>query len=448
MYDYENNNNTAGYSTYQTEATAAFREIDSKDISKDSGKKEKKKSGGFFRKVMLSVSLGLFFGLFAGIGFFAVKESYATVSGRLESVSDDTLLGTNVSTKESQSGIKVTDTENVTVVSSDVSQVVEEVMPAMVSIVNNFTQTGTTMFGQSYSQEAASSGSGIIVAESDTELLIATNYHVVEGATKLELTFIDDSKAEAQIKGMDADMDLAVIAVPLSSLTEETKAAIAIAALGDSDTLQLGEPVIAIGNALGYGQSTTDGIVSALNREVTLEDGSTGIFIQTNAAINPGNSGGALLNIKGEVIGINSNKIGGSVVEGMGYAIPISAAKPIIDDLMNKETREKVEDGESGYLGVTLQAITQEAIYMYNMPQGIYVYSVEEGSAAAEGGMMKGDIITRFEGEKITSYQDLQDVLQYYSAGSEVDVTVMRYQNGEYESVELTLTLGSRPDNQ
>ena len=404
----------------------------------------KKKTGGYLRKAMLSMSLGLFFGLFAGIGFYAVMQTVDLTNNNEETVLSQNVENENSNTEASQSGIKLADASEITVVSSDISEVVEEVMPAMVSIVNTYTATGN-YFGQNYSQESAASGSGIIVAESDTELLIATNYHVIEGADKLDVYFIDGTTAEAQLKGSDSDMDLAVIAIPLDYLTEETKNAISIATLGDSDSLKLGEPVIAIGNALGYGQSVTNGIVSALNREIALEDGTSGTFIQTNAAINPGNSGGALLNMNGEVIGINSNKIGGTVVEGMGYAIPISAAKPIITELMMKQTRVKVDESQIGYIGISLQTLTDQFASMYRMPQGIYVTAVEDNSPAQQAGILSGDIIVKFDGDKITSYEDLQEVLQYYSAGSTVIITVQRPQNGEYASIDLSLTLGEKP---
>ena len=263
----------------------------------------------------------------------------------------------------------------------------------------------------------------------------------------MEVSFIDGSVAEAQIKGMDSDMDLAVIAIPFESLTEETKNSIAIATMGDSDALKLGEPVIAIGNALGYGQSVTGGYVSALDREITTEDGAANTFIQTDAAINPGNSGGALLNINGEVIGINSNKIGATAVEGMGYAIPISAAEPIIGELMLKETRTKVEDGQVGYIGITPQTITSDYSQMLRIPQGVYVVEVQEGSPAYEAGLLTGDVIVKFEGEKISTHEDLQNILQYYGAGSTVSVTVQRPQNGKYQSVDIQITLGTRPDS-
>lgn len=409
---------------------------------------KKQKKPGFFQKLLLSISLGLFFGLFAGIGFYAVQYTADIMEKPEQEVNTSTSTatsGTNVVVEDNQSGIKLTNSNNITVVESDVSDVVEEVMPAMVSIINNYTIT-SQFWGQTFSEEENASGSGIIVAESDSELLIVSNNHVVEGADELMVTFIDGSEAEAHIKGLDADMDLAVIAVSLEELSDETKETISIATMGDSDDLKLGSPVIAIGNALGYGQSVTTGIVSALDREITFDDGSTGSFIQTDAAINPGNSGGALLNVNGEVIGINSSKIGGSVVEGMGYAIPITSASPIIADLMERQTRtDRVSDEEAGYMGISLQEVTADISQMYNMPKGIYVISVDEGSAAEKAGIMNGDIITKFDGDRITSYMELQNVLQYYAAGDSAKITIMRQENGQYVEYVLDITLGSRP---
>lgn len=455
MYE---NDNFSGYETGNENTTGTFSGVSAAESANgyttyqmggstgsNTEPKKTKKHGGYFRKAMVSVSLGLFFGLFAGIGFYAVQQG----TGMLKTGTDTAVVdeiaaeATTESTQSSTQG-SVQSATNVTYVESDVSDVVEKVMPAMVSIVNNFTETAN-VFGQQYTQEEAASGSGIIVGKTDDELLIVSNNHVVESADKLTVTFIDGSEAQAQVKGLDSDMDLAVIAVSLNDLSDDTKNAITVATLGSSDDLKLGEPVIAIGNALGYGQSVTNGIVSALNREITLENGSTGTFIQTNAAINPGNSGGALLNMNGEVIGINSNKIGGTTVEGMGYAIPITSASPIIADLMERQTRTKVAEDEVGYIGISLQEVTSQISQMYNMPEGIYVVSVEEGSAAANAGIMKGDIITKFDGSSISSYSDLQKILQYYAAGDSVTITVQRPQNGEYVSVELNLTLGSRP---
>lgn len=458
MYE---NDNFSGYETGDENTTGTFSGVSAAgsangyttyqmggSTGSNTEPKNPKKHGGYFRKAMVSVSLGLFFGLFAGIGFYAVQQG----TGMLKTGTDTAVVDevtSEAATESSQSTPQLA--TNVTYVESDVSDVVEKVMPAMVSIVNNFTETAN-VFGQQYTQEEAASGSGIIVGKTDDELLIVSNNHVVESADTLTVTFIDGSEAQAQVKGLDSDVDLAVIAVSLNDLSDDTKNAITVATLGSSDDLKLGEPVIAIGNALGYGQSVTNGIVSALNREITLENGSTGLengstgtFIQTNAAINPGNSGGALLNMNGEVIGINSNKIGGTAVEGMGYAIPITSASPIIADLMERQTRTKVAEDEVGYIGISLQEVTSQISQMYNMPEGIYVVSVEEGSAAANAGIMKGDIITKFDGSSISSYSDLQKMLQYYAAGDSVTITVQRPQNGEYVSVELNLTLGSRP---
>ena len=455
MYE---NDNFSGYETGNENTTGTFSGVSAAESANgyttyqmggstgnNTEPKKTKKHGGYFRKAMVSVSLGLFFGLFAGIGFYAVQQG----TGMLKTGTDTAVVdeiaaeATTESTQSSTQG-SIQSATNVTYVESDVSDVVEKVMPAMVSIVNNFTETAN-VFGQQYTQEEAASGSGIIVGKTDDELLIVSNNHVVESADTLTVTFIDGSEAQAQVKGLDSDMDLAVIAVSLNDLSDDTKNAITVATLGSSDDLKLGEPVIAIGNALGYGQSVTNGIVSALNREITLENGFTGTFIQTNAAINPGNSGGALLNMNGEVIGINSNKIGGTTVEGMGYAIPITSASPIIADLMERQTRTKVAEDEVGYIGISLQEVTSQISQMYNMPEGIYVVSVEEGSAAANAGIMKGDIITKFDGSSISSYSDLQKTLQYYAAGDSATITVQRPQNGEYVSVELNLILGSRP---
>lgn len=424
-------------------------EPDKQHSHKEKGHKKSGNAGKNVRKVMMSISMGLLFGLFAGLGFYAVQqgaEQFALENGLEPADGNNVQKLETVQEDVSESGIQMANTNNITVVDSDVSDVVEEVMPAMVSIVNNFTQMGTNIFGQTFSQQGESGGSGIVVGESEEELLLVTNYHVVEGADELTVTFIDGSEANASIKGTDSDMDLAVIAIPLDTLTDETRNSIAIATLGNSDTLKLGEPVIAIGNALGYGQSVTNGIVSALDREIMLEDGSTNKFIQTNAAINHGNSGGALLNVKGEVIGINSNKLSGNSVEGMGYAIPISAASPIIADLMERQTRNKVEEGEKGYLGITLQEVTEQVSAMFNMPQGVYVVSTIDGSGAQKAGIMSGDIITRFDGQSIDSYNDLLQVLEYYAAGDTAKITVMRPENGQYVQYDFDITLGEKPE--
>ena len=411
-------------------------------------KKEKTKGGAgrFFKKMIACISMGLCFGLCAGVGLYAVAEKTDFL---------DKLMSNKTNTQESgsiitgQSGINKVDTgvihtTNVTTVVSDVSAVVEAVMPSMVSIESTYVEK-YSYFGQIREQTSTGSGSGIIVGENETELLIATNYHVIEGATSLSVHFVNDEKVSAVVKGTDADMDLAVLAVKLTDLSADTVNAISIAKLGDSGNLRLGEPVVAIGNALGYGQSVTGGWVSALNREVVLENGSTGVFIQTDAAINPGNSGGALLNMNGEVIGINSNKIGGSVIEGMGYAIPISAAQPILEELMLKETREKVV-GPTGYLGIVPQSVTAEVALIYGMPEGVFVSQVDEGTPAAKAGLLRGDIIVKFDGTKLLTADELREILTYYSPDETVELTVMRSQGGDYVETTVTVVLGTKPE--
>lgn len=432
-------NHTTG--TYQSYQAGSASQGDWGNTPREPEKN--KHSGGFAKKLLLCACMGLCFGLFGGLGLYAVQQATgmsfggpSREAGNVQSMAEPTVAPT--------ADVKLATTDGTRIISSDVSDVVEEVMPAMVSIVKDYTEK-SSFWGRTFSEERQGSGSGIIVAQSDTELILVTNHHVVDGASKLTVTFIDGSTAEAQIKGSDADMDLAVIAISMDSLEEETIDAIAVARLGDSEALRLGEQVVAIGNALGYGQSVSGGWISAMDREVTYSDGTGGSFIQTDAAINPGNSGGALVNMNGEVIGINSSKIGDEYVEGIGFAIPISAARPIIENLMTKETRFKVAEGKTGYMGVSLQTVTQEYAYLYGVPEGILVTSVEEGSAAETGGILSGDIITRFEGDRILSYEDLQGVIQYYGPGSEVTVVVKRLLQGSYEEIELTLTLGERP---
>ena len=411
------------------------------------GKEESKgrtKAAAYFKKALLCASLGLFFGLCAGVGFYAVnqamgvgeKESPANVAQTMDTAENWDAAAENISTGEISH-------KSITMVDTDITSVVKEVMPAMVSIGNEY-QERYSYFGQTFSQDAMAAGSGIIVGENDTELLVVTNYHVIEDADRLTVTFIDKTEAQAQLKGSNAGMDLAVLAVPLSELSEETLSQVTIAELGDSDSLNLGEPVIAIGNALGYGQSVTNGIVSALDREITLSNGQTGTFVQTNAAINPGNSGGALLNIEGKVIGINSNKISSNTIEGMGYAIPISAAKPIIVDLMLKETKIKVAEGDIGYIGIRPATVTEEISQMYGMPQGVYIREVFEDTAASVAGLAPGDIITEIDGTAIESYEDLQEEMQFHASGSTVDITVQRPSVNGYQEMTFSVTLGNR----
>lgn len=427
---------------------------------REPGKKPDREPGrktGLGQKILLSISLGLLFGLFAGAGFYGVAQAtnsfqrYKDEAGAeiltQESTQENAQPG-DETTAETVDASKVKEAGSSVVYvpgDSNVTSIVKEVMPAMVSIINQYTET-SNFWGQTYTEELSASGSGIIVAQKDDELLIVTNQHVVADANQLLVTLSDGTEAEAKIKGSDADMDLAVIAIKTADLDNDTLNAISIATLGDSDNLELGEQVIAIGNALGYGQSVTVGYISALDREIELEDGSKKSFIQTDAAINPGNSGGALLNAAGEVIGINSNKIGGTSIEGMGYAIPITAANPIIADLMARQTRDKVDQDQVGYLGISYQEVTDQFSTMYGMPKGIYVVSVLENSGASRAGIMKGDVITKFDGVKTSTFSELQNALQYYAVGDTVQVTVMRPENGEYVEKILTVTLGQNPN--
>lgn len=440
-------------STYTNPVNEPMKEPVNREIPKPAKKKKK----GTFKKVMALVLSGVLLGSVAGVTFYGTTaianhiDPFAKVLVAMgvldEDVSDK--ISENASKEKEEIGTVPTlqtGVQQVTTV-TDISKIAKDVMPSLVSIVNEYTATQNFGYFGSYEQTYKASGSGIIVGQNDTELLLVTNYHVVEDADKLVISFVDDSTAEATIKGSAKTMDLAVIAVSLDSLTEETKKEISIAKLGDSDSLLVGEPAIAIGNALGYGQSVTTGVISALDREIQMESdyGITGTFIQTDAAINPGNSGGALLNMRGEVIGINSSKIGGSTVEGMGYAIPISAAKPIIEELLVKADRQIVPEGSRGYMGVT---VTNAADYVQSdvIPAGAYIDRVEKDSAADIAGLMAGDIITKFGDDEIASLTDLQEALCYYKKGQTIQITVERRDKyGEYSQISVKLTLQEKP---
>lgn len=340
-----------------------------------------------------------------------------------------------------------------------VADIAEEVMPAVVSITNKSVQEVQSLYGMygmygygrggrggTYTYESTSCGSGIIIGENDEELLICTNYHVIEDATEITVGFVDEEVCEAVVKGTDESNDLAVVAVSLSDLSGDTKDQIRIAEIGNSDDLRVGEQVVAIGNALGYGQSVTTGIVSALNRTIDL-DGYNAELIQTDAAINPGNSGGALLDMNGYVIGINSAKAAETGVEGMGYAIPISYAGPILEDLMNKKTRtETVAEEDSAYIGISGEGVSDEMSELYGIPKGIYITEVQEGSPADEAGLCKGTVITKFDGSSVSTMTQLGDMLAYYAAGEEVPVTVSYQSDGELKEEKLTITLGALSD--
>ena len=342
---------------------------------------------------------------------------------------------------KNEAGLIIADTETP---DTELTRVVDQVMPSIVSVYNDFTQEVQTFYGQTYTRQGESTGSGIIIGKTDRELLIVTNNHVVEGADNLRVLFIDQETCNAEIKGTDPSNDLAVIAVPFESIKDTTQGQIKVATLGNSDNLKIGEDVIAIGNALGYGQSVTTGIVSANNREIS-DETITGTFIQTDAAINPGNSGGALVNINGNVIGINSSKIGGDTVEGMGFAIPITRAIPIIEDLMSRETLNKVDEAEQGTIGISGATVTSDVSKAYNMPVGVYVAQILENGGAASSDLREGDIITAINKQSISSMEELQKMLQYYKAGTEVTLTVQRQDGqGSYKEAEVKVTLGTR----
>lgn len=430
----------------------------------------RRNQNSFQKKAGATIALAVIFGLVAAVVFqaanFAADRFLNTGKSSVQIKTTDSVDLQETASDDSTADKVLSDSENGTV-----AAVAQASMPSVVAITTVSVQEIPSFFGYSSHQyKSASTGSGIIVGDNDDELLIATNNHVVDGATTLSVCFIGDDVANAEtetvnagdngdlnvedavsakIKGTDADNDLAVVAVKKSDIPEDTLNQIKIAQIGSSDDLAVGQQVVAIGNALGYGQSVTSGWISALNRTISTDDGtnSTGL-IQTDAAINPGNSGGALLNMKGELIGINSAKYADSAVEGMGYAIPISKAKPILEELMNRETREKADSSKKGYLGVSLANLTTEAIEMYNMPTGAFVRSVEDDSPAQEAGICKGDIIVKFDGQKVSDGDDLLDKLQYYKSGEKIEAVIARATNGEYEENTIELTLGTRPDNE
>lgn len=382
-----------------------------------------------------------------------VKNEESADSGTADAAED--AQAQEAETDFPSGGINRTDLVDITdqaVMNSGVAEVAENVMPAMVSITNTSVQQVMDWFrGGNFQYESKSLGTGVIMGENDEELLIVTNNHVVEGASVLTVSFIDEESVEAVVKGTDAADDLAVVAVKLEDIPEETMSQIRIANVADSEDVRVGEQVVAIGNALGYGQSVTTGIVSALGRTITVADESGyndyTDLIQTDAAINHGNSGGALLNMKGEVIGINSVKAGSNGVEGMGYAISTTKAIPIIRDLMNKKTRELVSEDQLPYLGIVGQDVTSNVAQVYGIPEGVYITELSKNGPAQEAGITSGMIITGFDGDKIRSMSDLQDLLPYYAGGETVSITLaVQNDSGEYEEKDFSVTLGLRSD--
>lgn len=406
---------------------------------------KEKKPMGTGKKFLVTAGLAVVFGLIAGGVMFGVNALGNHLTGQDAAPETQIQVPTTETPKP-----EAPQTAEVSADASGqytVAEVAQVCMPSVVSITNASVKTVKDFFGGVQEYPIESTGSGIIVGQNDSELLIATNNHVVEGADTITVAFSDDAVYEAQVKGNSPDNDLAVIAVKLKDMTKETLNSIKIVTLGDSDSLQIGEQVVAIGNALGYGQSVTSGWVSAVDREVEDEDGNTtGKLIQTDAAINPGNSGGALLNMRGELIGINSAKASATEVEGMGYAIPIATAQPILDELMNRETRYKVDESRAAYIGVTCMNVESGAAQMYGIPMGAFVDSVEEGGPAEATGIQKGDVIVKFDGMTISSSTELVSKLEYYEAGETVEVVISRAENGEYKEQTVTATLGRRSE--
>ena len=407
--------------------------------------KKGKKKGGFFKTVLKTICIALIAGVVGGgafLGMLYLGHDVLGIGAAKETI-------TEIPKVEPNSNAAMTVNNSI-----DVSTIAEKCMPSVVSITNKGVQEIRSWFG-TYQQEVSGSGSGIIIGENDTELLIVTNYHVVSDSTELSVYFSFEEAEEdeeqnvisAKIKGYDSQKDLAVISVQLSDIPEDVKSQISIATMGDSSKLKVGEQVVAIGNALGYGQSTTTGIVSALNREVSVTGTNgeviTNRLIQTDAAINPGNSGGALINMQGEVIGINSVKLASQEVEGMGYAIPITAVESIIGDLMNKETRDKVDAKKAGYLGIECLSVTSDVAAAYDLPMGCYVKSVVKGSAAEKAGIQAGDVIIKLDGSSIASDTELVEALGYYEAGETVEVVAKTRDSG-YEEQTFSVVLGSR----
>ena len=391
------------------------------------------------RKVPKPVKLvcaGVAFGLVASVTFQTGNYVGTKVFGTT------TTNGKTAKTAQTVDGAKLT-TSSSSTGTSDVATIAKNAMPSIVSITNMSVQEVQSFFGGTQQQESTSVGSGIIIGQTDSELLILTNNHVVEGNEKLTVSFVDNESVEANVKGTDSTKDLAVVAVKISGVKDSTMDEIAVATMGDSSKLEVGEQVVAIGNALGYGQSVTSGIVSATER--TLDGYEGGTLIQTDAAINPGNSGGALLNSNGEVIGINTAKVATDSVEGMGYAIPISDASDTIQNLMNQETKTKVSEAEQGYLGIQGVDVSDESAKMYNMPTGVYISDVVKNGGAQQAGLTKGSVITGLEGTTISDMNSLKEQLQYYRVGDKVKVTVqVPGNNGEYTEKTVEVTLGSK----
>lgn len=423
--------------------------------------------GSFWKKIGTGAAVGIIFGLLAAFSFVGVTRTVnrffpeRTKSGaQIETTVEtedktsqedkkDTAKSEEKDSKSATSLTRAVDNEASESAGEEgmgVTELVKNNLPSVVSITNTSVKQLRDMWGNGVREyEDVSRGSGIIIGQTDEELLIATNSHVVDGADSITVGFVDSEIYDASIKGQDSDIDLAVIGVKMSDIKSSTLDEIKVAVVGDSDALSVGEQVVAIGNAIGYGQSVTTGIVSALDRDIP-DDGTDIRYIQTDAAINPGNSGGALLNMKGEVVGINSAKIMSTYVEGMGYAIPMNEANSTIEVLMNRRTRDKVDDAKAGYLGITGVSVDSQTSTMYGIPEGIYLQEVTEDGPAAKAGIRKGDIIKKFDGVSVASIAELRNKLDYYEAGEDVDLVISRQEDGEYAEKTITVTLATRKD--
>ena len=436
--------------------------------------KIKKSDSGLGKKFGITITMALVFGLVAGLVFQGVNLVSSKVFGTKKNATIENVQMVPSSSDTNSNGS--TTASSVSATSLSVADIAKNAMPSVVAITAVSVQEVQSFFGGTQEYEGVGSGSGIIIGQNDDELLIATNNHVVEGAKNLSVSFYGDeidasalnsqsaqygqnmeevaqeyakNSVSAQIKGTDADNDLAVIAVQKTDVPDDTMEQIKIASMGSSNDLVVGEQVVAIGNALGYRQSVTSGYVSALDRTIDTDGSSTASgLIQTDAAINPGNSGGALLNMNGEVIGINSAKFADETVEGMGFAIPVATAQPILDDLMSRETRSKVSEDKAAYIGISCKEVSAEVSQMYGIPTGVFVAQVTKGGPAEAAGIQSGDIVTKIDGTKITSYSELTEQLAYYAAGETIDFVVQRADGGEYKDVTVTVTLGSKKDAQ
>ena len=437
------NNNSAYTQSNTTENTSTY---DNTYARQSAESKKAHKKGSAFKRIVGISAAALLFGTIAGGTMFGVNNLATNLMKTEEestALSKKTPEVSSVELKEASKAVTTANNSSPTV--ADVSPIAESAMPSVVAIKGTTSVEAYSWFGEGQTYDTPSSGSGIIIGKNDTELLVVTNNHVVEDTKDLSVVFIDNEEVKASVKGRDSDNDIAIMAVKLEDIKPETLEKIAVAHMGDSDELKVGQGVVAIGNALGYGQSVTVGYVSAIDREVTTKDSSIKNLLQTDAAINPGNSGGALLNMNGEVIGINTAKYASTEVEGMGYAIPISKVKDIIAELSSKETRsDKVDEAKQGYLGIQGKNIGEDVAKAYDMPRGIYVYKIVENSSAANSDLREKDIITKVDSQPVKNMEELKELLSYYQSGEKVKLTVQRLKDSEYEEKEIEITLSDR----